>query len=233
MKFGKARHFKNQFSEELNYCNENDIDGIIITIRRFEYFIKSLTKKIENDNKLIQIEISKEQDANIAFDIQRQFNVDTNLNYFLDNILKSNLVGIYSYFEHILKRICEICESNLKTAKALKSYKKKSNSGSYTNKYNLFLTDQIIPLLSKESGNFNRILIWNELRNDIVHRNSSIERFNPQNLKHVSLIVVENTFRFLKSDIILEFLSEIENYLNQIINLINERYDLIEYTKII
>lgn len=226
MAFGKARHFKNSFSEQLNYLNENEIDGILITIRRFDYFIKSITKQIESENKLIHDEISKE-DTEVAILMQKQFNITTNLNYFLDNVLKSNLVGIYSYFEHILKNISKICEANLNTPKTLESFK----SGALISQYNSFLIEQVIPSLAKEDVHFKRILVWNKLRNDIVHQNSIIERFNPKDLTHDSLLVKGNTFRFLKSDIILEFLTEIEEYLNKIIILINEKHNLIEYSK--
>jgi hypothetical protein len=226
MNFGKARHFKNEFSEEINSCNENESDGILITIRRFEYFIKSVSNQIESDNILIKNEINKEV-FEVAISMRKQFNIDSNLNYFLDNILKSNLVGIYSYFEHTLKNISKICESNISTTKTLASFK----NGSLINRYNSFLIDQVIPLLSNENQSFERILVWNKLRNDIVHQNSFIEKFNPKDLVHNSLLIQEDTFQFLKSDIIIEFLHEIESYLFKIIKLLNEKYDLIEYSK--
>ncbi|MDV7139478.1 hypothetical protein R3X28_11355 [Maribacter sp. TH_r10] len=224
MNFGKARHFKNSFSEQLNSCNENEVDGIIITIRRFKYFIESISEQIDKDNKAIQIDLSNE-DTEVALDMRMQFNIDSNLNYFLDNILKSNLVGIYSYFEYTLKKISKICESNLNPRKTLGSYK----SGALINRYNSFLIDQVIPLLSAENAHFEKILVWNQLRNDIVHQNSIIERFNPQDLKHSSLLIKRDSFQFLKSDIILDFLFEIESYLYIIITLINKKHDLIEY----
>lgn len=203
--FGKSRKFKNSFSEEINSCNENEIDGIVITLKRFEYFIKSLAQQIEDNNANVLEEI-KGEGYEISSSIKSQFNNDSNLNYFLESILKSYLVSIYSYFEHILKEISNICDNNLKPTNRLK---KPFNN--YALKFNSFLKLEIITKLTEQDSLFQNILKYKKIRNDIVHNSGGTTFLNYKN-----------------SDDVIEFLDLVKEYLNIIIEDINEKYQLIE-----
>lgn len=203
--FGKSRKFKNSFSENINYFNENESDGIVITIKRFEYFIKSSTQQIEADNAKILKEI-KGEDYDVAYSIKNQFNNDSNLNYFFENILKSYIVSIYSFFEHSLKEISNICDNNLKPRNRLKK-----PSGSYASKYNSFLKSEIITELSENELIFQSIMKYKKIRNDIVHNSGDTTFINYQN-----------------NDDILIFLDLVKRYLSIVIDRINEKYQLVE-----
>lgn len=220
---GKPRSFKNSFSVEINDLNENEIDGIIITNKRFKYFIESVSQQIENDNKKILEEFQGEE-YDVASSMLNQFHVDSNLNYFLDTILKSNLVAIYSNFENRLDEISEICKRNLPKTKCTCEFK----NGSIINKRNAFLKSEIIPKIDSLKSDFNQILIWNRIRNDIVHNNSITSKFNPESYNHSSLIIEHNKILFKNSNIIIEFLELTSKYLMNIIDYINEKYQLIE-----
>jgi len=98
----EARTFLNPFSIELNDCNENDEDGVYITVKRFEQFICNLEKKIGEDNGRILIEIQKEE-SDIAISMLNQLDVSNSIHYFNDTILKSFVVSIYSFFEYKLQ----------------------------------------------------------------------------------------------------------------------------------
>jgi hypothetical protein len=221
--FGKSREFRNKFSEEINALNEDENDGIYITNKRFQYFIDSLTNQIETNNNEILKEI-EEEDSDVRISMLSQFDVDSNLNYFSDTILKSILVAIYSNFENRLDKISEICEENLVLKKGIKDFKK----GSIINKRNDFLKSEVIPEVSSLKSDFDKILVWNQIRNDIVHNNSMVDRFNPDKFDHPSLIVKYDRIILKDRIVILEFLNLTSKYLMNIIDEINKRYDLIE-----
>lgn len=211
MEFGKPRIFTNEFSEELNGCYENECDGVLISIARFKYFQKSVIAKIESDNKIILSNLNNEE-YEVANSMRNQFDNSTKLDFFIEHILKSNIVAIYSYFEFKVGEISTICEKNIHPKKKIKSFTK----GSYIEKYNSFLISEIIPDLTVDNSLFKELSSWTEIRNGIVHNNSTLKTKN-------------NILRFKNGDDIIKLLDIIEEYLNIIISLINSKYDLINY----
>jgi hypothetical protein len=223
MEFGKRRNFEGDFSLELNGCYESESDGVFISILRFKYFQKSLIEKIESDNQLIINEL-KNEDYEVARSMRNQFDVSSKLDFFIEQILKSNVVAIYSYFEFKLGNVSSICETNIHPKKKMKSFTK----GSYIEKYNSFLISEIIPDLIDHSSIFQKILTWKDIRVDIVHFNSNIEKTNPENLSFSTLKTENGIIRFNNGDDILDLLDKIEKYLDTIVSLINSKYELIK-----
>ena len=164
-----------------------------------------MAQQIEDNNANVLEEI-KGEGYEISSSIKSQFNNDSNLNYFLESILKSYLVSIYSYFEHILKEISNICDNNLKPTNRLK---KPFNN--YALKFNSFLKLEIITKLTEQDSLFQNILKYKKIRNDIVHNSGGTTFLNYKN-----------------SDDVIEFLDLVKEYLNIIIEDINEKYQLIE-----
>lgn len=228
MEFGKQRIFINDFSIQLNECNENDSDGISISILRFKYFQKALIEKIESDNKLILAEL-KNENYQVAESMRNEFDINSKLDFFIDQIIKSNVVAIYSYFEYKLGEISTICEKN-KNCKKIESFKKINNETvSIIQKYNAFLISEIIPELSNHNSLFEYLLTWKDIRVDIVHYNSNVEKSNPINSSFSNLKTEYGFIRFKNGDDIINFIDKIEEYLNTIVRLINSNYNLINY----
>jgi hypothetical protein len=222
MGFARPRNFESDFSLELNGCYENESDGVFISISRFKYFQKSLIEKIESDNQLILAEL-KNEDYEVARSMRNQTDVSFKLDFFIEQILKSNVVAIYSYFEFKLSEISTICEKNIHPKKKINQFKK----GSYIEKYNLFLSE-IIPDLIDHSSIFQEILTWKDIRVDIVHYNSNVEKTNPENLSFSTLETENGIIRFNNGDDILDLLDKIKKYLGAIVSLINSKYGLIK-----
>ena len=224
MTFGKSRHFVNEFSEELNFTYENESDGILITSLRFKYFTNSITKQIGKENDAILKEVQKEE-PDVRLNMIGQFHYDSSLNYFTDNVLKSNLVSIYSFFEHSLIRIAKICESHNTVTKPLIKFKK----GSYIYKSHTFLKTQIIPNLDKQNL-FEKIEFYNKIRNDIVHHNSELLNFNHLLFSHEALEIKNKTIHLLDKSFVLDFLELITSYLRNLIKELNDKYSLVKYS---
>lgn len=228
MGFGKPRNFKDDFSLELNYCYENESDGVFISISRFKYFQKSLIEKIESDNQLILEELKKE-DHEVARSMHNQPDVSSKLDFFIEQILKSNVVAIYSYFEFKLGEISLICEKNKTNSRKIKCFEKKEGKPvSIIQKYNSFLISEIIPNLIHHNSLFKDFLYWNKIRNSIVHNNSTVKETNTKNLSFSTLETKNGIIRFNNGDDILELLDKIEEYLDTIVSLINSEYRLIK-----
>ncbi len=225
-----ARTFTNPFSIELNDCNENNEDGVYMTVRRFEQFICSLKKKIDEGNERILFEIQKEEN-DIAISMLNQLDVSNSVHYFNDTLLKSFTVSIYSFFEHKLNQISLICERHLQLNTQIRNYAKTGKAlNSLIEKYNFFLTAEVIPNLINYESKFNTIKKWKELRNLIVHDNSII-RNNEFDITTFSAIRIEDGVIKLHGDIdVLDFLYLVEAYLKIVIDLTNEKYDLINYS---
>lgn len=212
MEFGKPRNFEGDFSLELNDCYENESDGVFISISRFKYFQKSLIEKIESDNQLILAEL-KNEDYEVARSIRNQFDVSSKLDFFIEQILKSNVVGIYSYFEFKLGEISLICKKNKANSKKMECFEKKGGKPvSIIQKYNSFLISEIIPDLRHHNSLFKDFLYWNKIRNSIVHNNSALKTEN-------------GIIGFNNGDDILDLLDKIEKYLDTIVSLINSKKD--------
>lgn len=226
-----GRHFKTPFSMDLNECNENDFDGVFYTIIRFEQFIITLKKKIDSDNQEILDKLKNEEDIN-SLNIS-PFELTNCLDYFSDNLLKSFIVSIYSYFEHKLEQISEISQHHLSTAKKIKDYKRNSDGkgASDIEKFNSYLKFEIIPDLHQHDLIFQEILKWKDLRKRIVHNNSFVDK-NSVGIDSFSSIKIENDYiKITDEHDLLQFLKLIDKYLNAIFALINTKYDLIEYLK--
>lgn len=206
MGFAKPRNFEGDFSLELNGCYENESDGVSISILRFKYFQKSLIEKIELDNHLILEEL-KNEDYDVARSMRSQPDVSFKLDFFIEQILKSNVVAIYSYFEFKLGEISLICEKNNANYRKIECFKKnEGKTVSIIQKYNSFLSE-VIPDLIDHSPIFQEILTWKDIRNGIVHDNSTLKTEN---------------------DDILDLLNKIEKYLDTIVRLINSKHGLIK-----
>lgn len=225
MKFGRPRTFVNDFSIAINGLNENDYDGILITIERFRYYLSSISENITKENARIEGELKKEN-TDIRLDMMRQFDVETKLNHFLNLLLRSAVVSIYSYFEHSLYSIANVCETYLKPSKKLKTIK----HGPLIKRYYDFINQTNSIKNKKTEAAFREILIWNKLRNDIVHNNGQIDRFKSGMLSHKSIEVKVNQVIFKDVDVIIEFLELIALFLADIIDKINTKHKLIEYS---
>lgn len=226
MEFGKPRIFTSAFSLELNGCYENESDGVSISILRFKYFQKSLIEKIESDNQLIFAKL-KNEDYEVARSMRNQIDVSSKLDFFIEQILKSNVVAIYSYFEFKLSEISTICEKNIHPKKKINQFKKEGR-GSLIEKYCSFLISEIVPELSNYNSLFEALLTWKDIRVDIVHFNSNAEKTNPENLSFSTLKTENGIIRFNNGDDILDLLDKIEEYLGAIVSLINSKYGLIK-----
>lgn len=226
MGFGKPRIFTSAFSLELNGCYENESDGVSISILRFKYFQKSLIEKIESDNQLILAEL-KNEDYKVARSIRNQIDVSSKLDFFIEQILKSNVVAIYSYFEFKLSEISTICEKNIHPKKKINQFKKEGR-GSLIEKYCSFLISEIVPELSNYNSLFEALLTWKDIRVDIVHYNSNVEKSNPVSSSFSALKTEYGIITFKNGDDIFGLLDQIEKYLDTIVNLINNKYQLIK-----
>ena len=225
-----ARTFINPFSIELNDCNENDEDGVYMTVRRFEQFICNLKKKIDEDNERILCEIQKEE-KDIAISLLNQLDVSNSIHYFSDTLLKSFIVSIYSFFEHKLNQISLICKRHLKLKTQTKNYAKKvKGANSYIEKYNFLLTSEVIPNLKNYESKFDTIKKWKELRNLIVHNNSIIKSNYPDISSFPTISIVDEVIKIVGDKDVLDFLYLVEAYLKIVVDLTNEKYDLIKYS---
>ena len=224
----RLRNFINPFSNELNFCYENDEDGVYFTIRRFEQFIYTLEKKIAEDNENILKEL-EDEDEDVVRSILNQYDVQNSLHYFNDTILKSFIVSIYSYFEHKLKQISEISEKYLQPSKNIKNFK---NGVSDIEKYNSFLCSEIIPDLISLDLDFQKIKKWKELRRLIVHYNSIIDGSNLDLSTYNSINDEYGVIKITDNKDILDLLNQIEIYLKAVITLINDKYKLVVYSQI-
>lgn len=228
----KIRNFKNEFSGELNECNENKDDGVYYTIRRFEQFIITIDDKIEQDNREI-MEIIKNTDEDFAVSYLSQLDISNSLHYFKDTILKSLIVSVFSYFEFKMNQFSQITEKHVPVKQKIDSFKKIENKYvSDIEKYNAFIISEIIPELKCFYSEFEQIKIWKNIRKPIVHHNSVVNRIKIDFSKFTSFQVYLEKLEIQNNKDILDFLCLIEYYLNTIIELINKKYDLIEYNTV-
>jgi len=227
-----ARSFKNQFSIDLNNCNEDEFDGVTVNAMRFELFISSLNQKInEGNNKLL--EEFKDEDEDVAWSMYNQFHVYNSLNYFSDSVLKAFVISIFSFFELKLKQFSEICEKQEFTTKKISDFKKTQKKVvSSIEKYNSFLISEVIPELSQLDSDFNELIIWKDLRNLIVHNNSILKNHNIDLTTLKSIKIEYDKLKIVDNNDVLRFILLVEGYLEGIVYLINQKYNLCEYTRI-
>ena len=225
----ESRTFINEFSENINATAENDIDGIFITIQRFAQYISTLKKKVDADNINI-LKLLKSIDENEALSLSIRPDIVNQLDYFSNILLQSSIVSIYSFFDTKLEQLAIICKKHVPNTKTIDSFRY-SGDQSYIEKHNSFLKSEIIPDLEVYSDNFERMLIWKNVRNYIVHR--SKRSADMLDLTFLNSITSENGKLHIKDEKdILEFLILVEYYLEMVIDLINTKYLLIQYKMI-
>lgn len=225
MSFGKDRIFVNSFSEKLNAIRENKHDGILITVQRFKYYLRSLENRIETHNDKIVAELKKEQ-LDIQLDMRKQFDVDTELNHFLNLILTSSVVSIYSYFEYTFHTIAAVCEKHLKPQRKIDHYR----YGPFIKRYYDFMikTVPIDKQVLKEE--FKEILVWKKVRNNIVHNDGRIGPQQAAHITHKSIEIKDQKIIFHDVDVIVEFVDLVADFLSKLIKEVNEGHQLIEYS---
>jgi hypothetical protein len=219
----EGRTFVNKFSNELNCCYENEDDGVFYTIERFEHFLITLNNHIDNINSNIIKDIKKE-DYEVAMNILNQHETVNNLCYFKNTILKSQVVAIYSYLELKLEQITTISKDHIRTIKGVKYYK---NGDSDVEMYHKFLISEIIPDLAVYE--FEKIINWQKIRKNIVHN----KKFEELKIDLSSYPSLKEEFGLLKiTDIsdIREFIKLTGIYLKTIVDLINKKFNLIQYS---
>jgi hypothetical protein len=227
----RGRKFSNQFSEELNYCNENEIDGVYNVMIRFRQFAVTLEEKIDSDNHEILKELEKEDDDTAQSIIQQPHMINS-LEYFKDIVFKSLFVSAYSFFDYKFLQIRQVCEKHVPNIQTFKEYKREIEKQKQPRKSSIEITklyiEQFIPDLNVHDKNWTKILTFKKIRDIIVHENS--EDAN-QITTSVDLIAIDEEFQIHIEDrkFLIEFLHLIENYLIDTVKYINDKFNLIEY----
>ncbi len=225
----ESRQFKNQFAIDLNYCFENNVDGVYDTVRRFNQYLLTLQSRIEEDNKRIREEIRNESE-DVALSMLNDESTQNQLYFFSDMLLQSTVVAIYSYLDIKLAELATICakHSTKKCSINWYKYNKKKETISDIEKHHAFLQNEIIPELVGSDELFQQLLKWKNLRLFLVHKNE--KKFKDKDSDFFrSIKVSKSGISFSSNDDILDFLKLVDDYLNAIVNYTNEKYDLVEY----
>lgn len=229
MKISGTRHIQgNILAEKINYYNSYEIIDIL---NRFDYFINTIIDNSNTETIQIRKDISQE-DEYTQHSMYNQFDVNAKLFHFKDYILKANIVSIFSFFEVSIRNISRICEKHSPKSNKIDDFK--GNNGLV--KINKFLKNET-PSLTKHTEHWCKLMIWYKIRNDIVHNNSVITKFN-KDIKYESLKYEidyesnEEIFIFKDEIPVLSLLKYIKEYLKFIIDGINEEYNLIEHINI-
>jgi len=223
----EGRAFKNEFANELNACYEDETNGVYATCLRFKQYVQTLKDKIEADNRRILAEI-KGEDEDVARSMLNQVDNINHLDFFTDMLFQSAIVAIYSYFDIKLAELAGICEKHNEGNKIKKvaDFGGKKISPIIKNKN--FLLSEIIPELVQAAQIFDKILLWRDLRNFIVH--GSISKKTKKKLIFAySIKITTNHVAFENINPIVDFLELTKNYLSCIVDYTNEKYDLVEY----
>ncbi|WP_320168180.1 hypothetical protein [Mangrovibacterium marinum] len=231
----EGRKFKNDFANKLNACYEDETNGVYATCLRFKQYVQTLKDKIEDDNRRIMSEIKRE-DEDVARSMLNQEDNVNQLGFFTDMLLQSTVVAIYSYFDIKLAELARICAKHSTKKCSINWYGKKEHTNdnrtpSDFEKHHAFLKNETIPELAGSEELFQQLLKWKNLRLFIVHKNET--KFKEIDVNYFrSIGITQSWVSFNNEESVINFIELANRYLTSIVDLVNEKYQLVEYQKI-
>jgi len=228
----EGRAFKSDFANELNACYEDETNGVYATCLRFKQYVQTLKDKIEADNRRILAEI-KGEDADVARSMLNQEDIDNQLHFFTDMLFQSAIVAIYSYCDIKLAELTRICAKHCTTKCSISWYGNKKHTAdnktpSDIEKHHNFLKNEIIPELAGAGELFQQLLKWKDLRLFLVHKNET--KFGLIDVSFFrSMKIEQNWISITNEQSVLDFIELTSEYLGSIVDLVNEKYQLVEY----
>lgn len=223
----RARRFINNFSNNINGCSEDQSTGFASTMQRFVQLIEVTTEALDKrvDNIYLQ---TKEMCPEEKMSYCSYPEIDNELYYFKDMVMKNFIVSICSYLDAKTYEIIGYCEEHFENT--FEEVKKKYKlTGSFFTKRHSYFTSVIIPELDIPEL-VEQIKNWTELRNCIVHGNSIV---GERDIKFGMFKSISNKYGsvYIDNDVdILLFAELVEDYLLSLVLAMNEKYDLIKYT---
>jgi len=219
-----GRKFINQFSEELNYCTENDNDGVYDIMIRFNQFVKTVEEKIDSDNTKILEELDKE-DPRTAHSMLQQPHIINSLEYFKDIVFKSLFVSAYSYFEYKFLQIAKVCEKHVPKIQTIKEFKREIEKQNQPRMSSIEITklyiEQFIPDLTAIDPDLEKIITFKKIRDIIVHENSEDTKQISTSIESIT-IDEDHKIQIVDRRFLVDYLQLVENYIINTVNILTK-----------
>jgi hypothetical protein len=210
----------------------DEINGIIEEVyKNLHFFINATLNHKENEYRKIQ-DLCDEHDKNIK-DIDDSLHFQYLFEYkeldnFEEQIIKSTFILSFSQFESILNLICKESKQLFSLTLSLDDI-----SGQGLKLYEKYLVKIIELNLDNSKQLIDKIFVFNEIRNKVVHQFSKIENNNLENMRNkISSNKIGNIYITSDGYIVFDkmfvdyFLEVSKTLLNKIVNVLKEKYDL-------